>query len=146
MNEIKMKVNKNKIDFISLVGNEILFQDKKILIYDWSNEYSDLGIIIKNDKNQQIGNERISLALGFNHFINRLSEYGFNVIIEENITYSLETIQKAHGLTLAGFSKLVRVEDNYSVDNIFLQTFLLENELQYLLVNNVQELNLIDIK
>lgn len=146
MNTIKLKRVGDKIDFTSLVSKECIKDDKVILIYDWNNETKDLGLIIQNNLREQIGVERISLALGLQTFIEKLNGYGFNIVIEDGIIYSLETIQKAHGLVLAGFNKLIRVENNYSVDNVFLQTFLLESELQHLLNDNVLELNLSEIK
>lgn len=146
MNTVKLKRVGDKIDFTSLVSKECIKDDKIILIYDWNNDSKDLGLLIQNNMREQIGVERISLALGLQVFIEKLNGYGFNIVIEDGIIYSLETIQKAHGLVLAGFNKLIRVEDNYSVDNVFLQTFLLETELQHLLKDNILELNLTDIK
>ncbi|MGL5313726.1 MAG: hypothetical protein ACRC92_10800, partial [Peptostreptococcaceae bacterium] len=64
MNTIKLKRVGDKIDFASLVSKECIKDDKIILIYDWNNDSKDLGLLIQNNMREQIGVERISLALG----------------------------------------------------------------------------------
>lgn len=144
---VELKRLNDKIDFTNLVGKESIVDNKTVLIYSWDNDRTELGLMITENSNRKhIGTEVISLAFGLVTFITKIEGYGFSVKIVDGVSYSQETIQKAQGLAQAGFVKLIKLENNYMVDNIFQQTFLLENELQYLLENNVLEINLSEIK
>ncbi|WP_330111969.1 hypothetical protein VSU16_04770 [Cetobacterium somerae] len=143
---VELKRIGEKIDFTNLVGKESVVLDKTTMIYSWDNDRKELGIIINNMEGDRVGTETISLAFGLVTFIEKLESYGFNVVITDGISYSVDTKNKVQGLIQAGFVKLIKLENNYMVDNIFQQTFLLENELQYLLENNVLEINLFEIK
>lgn len=143
---IEIKKKGDYIDFTELVGKESSVVDKKTLIHKWDNDRKELGIIINDENNIQIGAEIVSLAFGLVVFMEKVSSYGFEVIVTDGISYSSETKQKAAGLTLAGFYKMIKKDENYMVDNIFQQNILLESELQYLLENNILEINLSEIK
>lgn len=144
--KVELKKIGNKIDFTNLVGKESVIQDKTTMIYSWDNDRKELGIIINNMEGNRVGTETISLAFGLVTFIEKLEAYGFDVTITDGISYSVNTRNKAQGLMQAGFSKLIKVDNNYIVDNIFQQNILLEDELQYLLNNNISEINLSEIK
>lgn len=143
---VELKRIGDKIDFTNLVGRESGVLDKKTLIYSWDNDRKELGIMINNTEDERVGTETISLAFGLVTFIEKLEAYGFNVTITDGISYSVGTRNKAQGLIQAGFYKLIKIDNNYMVDNIFQQNILLEDELQYLLSNNIQEINLSEIK
>jgi hypothetical protein len=143
---VELKKNQDKIDFTELVGKETIYSDRVILIHLWDNDRKELGVIIKDLNKNQIGAEVISLAFGLVVFIEKLEGYGFQVVITEGLSYSLETIQKAQGLIQAGFEKLIKNNDVYTIDSIFPQTILREDELQHLLENSIEELRLSEIK
>lgn len=143
---VELKRIGDKIDFTNLVGKESIVLDKKTMIYSWDNDRKELGIIINNMEGNRVGTETISLAFGLVTFIEKLEAYGFSVVITDGISYSVDTKNKAQGLIQAGFFKLIKVDNNYMVDNIFQQNILLESEIQYLLENNIQEINLSEIK
>lgn len=144
--KVELKKIGDKIDFTNLVGKESVIQDKTTMIYSWDNDRKELGIIINNMEGNRVGTETISLAFGLVTFIEKLEAYGFDVTITDGISYSVNTRNKAQGLMQAGFSKLIKVDNNYIVDDIFQQNILLEDELQYLLNNNISEINLSEIK
>ncbi|MGL5658201.1 MAG: hypothetical protein ACRDDK_03885 [Cetobacterium sp.] len=143
---VELKRIGDKIDFTNLVGKESVVLDKKTMIYSWDNDRKELGIIINNMEGNRVGTETISLAFGLVTFIEKLEAYGFSVVITDGISYSVDTKNKAQGLIQAGFFKLIKVDNNYMVDNIFQQNILLEDELQYLLSNSIPEINLSEIK
>lgn len=143
---VELKRIGDKIDFTNLVGKESVVLDKKTMIYSWDNDRKELGIIINNMEGNRVGTETISLAFGLVTFMEKLEAYGFSVVITDGISYSVDTKNKAQGLIQAGFFKLIKVDNNYMVDNIFQQNILLEDELQYLLRNSIPEINLSEIK
>ncbi|MGL5717211.1 MAG: hypothetical protein ACRCX2_29640 [Paraclostridium sp.] len=143
---IELKKYGENIDFTSLVGNESSSQGKKTLIYSWCANKRELSIMIKDENDTLVGAETISLAFGIIVFIEKLNMYGFNVTISDGIIYSPSTIHKAAGLLQAGFHKLIKNNDNYTIDNIFEQNILDEKELNMLINSDVTEINLIDIK
>lgn len=143
---VELKRIGDKIDFTNLVGKESVVLDKKTMIYSWDNDRKELGIIINNMEGNRVGTETISLAFGLVTFMEKLEAYGFSVVITDGISYSADTKNKAQGLIQAGFFKLIKVDNNYMVDNIFQQNILLEDELQYLLSNSIPEINLSEIK
>lgn len=143
---VELKRIGDKIDFTDLVGKESVVLDKTTMIYSWDNDRKELGIIINDMEGNRVGTETISLAFGIVTFMEKLETYGFNVAITDGISYSADTKNKAQGLVQAGFSKLIKVDNNYMVDNVFQQNILQENELQYLLEKNVLEINLTEIK
>lgn len=143
---VELKKIGDKIDFTNLVGKESVVLDKKTMIYSWDNDRKELGIIINNMEGNRVGTETISLAFGLVTFMEKLEAYGFSVVITDGISYSVDTKNKAHGLIQAGFFKLIKVDNNYMVDNIFQQNILSEDELQYLLSNDIPEINLSEIK
>lgn len=143
---VELKRIGDKIDFTNLVGKESVVLDKKTMIYSWDNDRKELGIIINNMEGNRVGTETISLAFGLVTFMEKLEAYGFSVVITDGISYSVDTKNKAQGLIQAGFFKLIKVDNNYMVDNIFQQNILLEDELQYLLSNSILEMNLSEIK
>lgn len=143
---VELKRIGDKIDFTNLVGKESVVLDKKTMIYSWDNDRKELGIIINNMEGNRVGTETISLAFGLVTFMEKLEAYGFSVVITDGISYSVDTKNKAQGLIQAGFFKLIKVDNNYMVDNIFQQNILLEDELQYLLSNSIPEINLSEIK
>lgn len=145
---IEIKIVGGVPRFEVLVGHRFIFEDKKIRIYEYDGNTGSLKLAIDIHGNgiDEV-TEEITASLGLDRFISSLREnYGLDVVLVEGFSYSIETIQKARGLVLAGFNKLIKAEDNYMVDNIFQQTFLIEDELQYLLENNVLEINLSEIK
>ena len=143
---VELKRIGDKIDFTNLVGKESVVLDKKTMIYSWDNDRKELGIIINNMEGNRVGTETISLAFGLVTFMEKLEAYGFSVVITDGISYSVDTKNKTQGLMQAGFFKLIKVDNNYMVDNIFQQNILLEDELQYLLSNGIPEINLSEIK
>ena len=143
---VELKKVGDKIDFTNLVGKESIVSDKKTMIHSWDNDRKELGIIINNTEGSRVGTETISLAFGLVTFMEKLESYGFSVVITDGINYSVDTKNKAQGLLQAGFSKLIKVDNNYMVDSVFQQNILQENELQYLLSNNISEINLTEIK
>ncbi len=143
---VELKRIGDKIDFTNLVGKESVVLDKTTMIYSWDNDRKELGIIINDMEGNRVGTETISLAFGLVTFIEKLEAYGFNAVITDGISYSVDTKNKAQGLIQAGFSKLIKADSNYMVDSIFQQNILLEDELQYLLSNNISEINLSEIK
>ncbi|MGL6101119.1 MAG: hypothetical protein ACRC0G_16035 [Fusobacteriaceae bacterium] len=144
--KIELKIINNNIQFIDLVGKTTFFLEREMQIYDWDNNHKDCGIIINNLSGVQVGVERVSLGLGLEIFIEKMAGFGFEIKIVQGFAYSQETIQKAQALTVAGFSKLIKENDNYSVDNIFAQNFLTQEELEYLLSEEKEEILLSDIK
>ncbi|MGL6098441.1 MAG: hypothetical protein ACRCZ9_00860 [Fusobacteriaceae bacterium] len=145
---IEIKKKGDYIDFTELVGKEGVVGDKKTLIHKWDNERKELGIMINDESGSQIGAEVVSLAFGLITFMEKVSSYGFEVVITNGVLYSTETKQKAQGLIQAGFSKLIVNDDNinYTVDGIFTQTLLTEDELAECLDSNLSEIELINIK
>lgn len=135
-------------DFSILVGYRFVFEDKKIRIYEFDGNTGNLKLAIDiNENGVDEITEEVSLSLGLDRFLKTLKEnYNLEIILVEGISFFNETIQKARGLIQAGFTKLIKADSNYMVDSIFQQNILLENELQYLLDNNILEINLSEIR
>lgn len=145
---LEIKIINNIPKFEDLVGYFFKFENKNIRIYEYNSNNGNLklAIDINNNGVDEI-TEEISLSLGLDRFLKTLKDnYGLEILLINGFNYTQDTIQKAQGLIQAGFVKLIKSENNYIVDNIFQQTFLLENELQYLLNNNILEINLSEIK
>lgn len=145
---IKVKVINDIPKFESLVGYYFKFNDKNIRIYEYNSNNGNLKLAIDvNGNGVDEVTEEISLSLGIDRFVKTLKEnYGLEIILESGFVFSQETTQKAQGLMQAGFYKLIKTDNNYTVDNIFQQSILLDPELKYLLDNNVLEINLSEIK
>ncbi|MGL5099592.1 MAG: hypothetical protein ACRC6B_06105 [Fusobacteriaceae bacterium] len=144
--KIELKLINNEVQFLDMVGKETEFLERKILIYDWDNNHKDCGIIISNLSGVQVGVERVSLGLGLDIFTQKMAGFGFEIEIVEGLSFSIETTTKAKGLVQASFNKLIKSEsDNYTVDNLFEQTFLTQEELQQLLSKKIVELPLAEI-
>ncbi|MGL6167454.1 MAG: hypothetical protein ACRC0Y_04105 [Fusobacteriaceae bacterium] len=145
---IEIKKKGDYIDFAELVGKEVTVKGKKTLIHKWDNERKELGVMVSDEMGSQLGAEVVSLAFGIITFIEKVNSYGFDVIITEGILYSYNTKQKAQGLIQAGFSKLIINNDNtnYTVDGIFTQTLLTEDELVECLNSNLSEVELMNVK
>lgn len=83
--------------------------------------------------------------------LNRLKElflniYSFELFFEDKSVFYKETTIKAQALIVAGFSRLIKQNDDYSVDNVFTQNFLTQEELGYLLKEGFEEIPLSDLK
>lgn len=145
----QLTINKigDKISFEELVSSKTNYLNKIMYIYMFDGNTNELHIAIKNEETEMLeATEKISLALGIEIFLEKLEGYGFEVVVKQGFCYSIETVSKVQGLIQAGFSKLIRLDNNYMVDNIFQQNILLEQELKDLLESNISEINLSEIK
>ncbi|MGL5099172.1 MAG: hypothetical protein ACRC6B_03905 [Fusobacteriaceae bacterium] len=90
--------------------------------------------------------EEISLSLGEDRFLQTLeNNYGIKIEIAEGYSYSHEATAKAQALSYAGFTKLIRQDNDFTVDGVFAQNFLSQEELDQLLNDNIEELLLSEI-
>lgn len=140
---MKISIKNDKIQWTDIIGKELKNANVKVICSAYEN---DKLYINEWFDNNLTGLTSVISTLDSEKCISLLKIFGYNLEFINTFSYSLETIQKAHGLVLAGFNKLIKVDNNYSVDNVFLQTFLLETELQHLLKDNVLELSLQEIK
>lgn len=145
---LEIKIINNIPKFEDLVGYFFKFENKNIRIYEYNSNNGNLklAIDINNNGVDEI-TEEISLSLGLDRFLKTLKDnYGLEILLINGFNYTQDTIRKARGLIQAGFSKLIQADSNYMVDGVFQQNILLEDELQYLLSNNISEINLSEIK
>lgn len=145
---MEIKVIDGVCKFEDLVGHRFKYLDRNIRIYEFDSNAGNLKFAIDLNGNgiDEI-TEEISLSLGLDRFLNILkNNYGIDINLVVSFSYSTDTTNKVQGLIQAGFAKLIRVDNNYMVDNLFLQNFLLENELDYLLQNNIEEIELSKIE
>lgn len=133
----------DQINWKELIGIELETSTSKIVC---SNHENDKLYIQEWPLGQLTGVTSVIPTLNTEQCLAHLAIFGYVITLIDGFGYSQETIQKAQGLIQAGFVKLIKLENNYMVDNIFQQTFLPESELQFLLDNNVLEINLSEIK
>lgn len=136
------KIN-NRVQWNDLIGVELITKSSKIVC---SNHENDKLYIQEWPLEEITGVTSVIPTLNTEQCLAHLAIFGYAITLVDGFGYSQETIQKAQGLMQAGFSKLIKADNNYMVDNIFQQNILLEDELQYLLSNNIQEINLSEIK
>ncbi|MEG0069735.1 MAG: hypothetical protein RR191_05615 [Cetobacterium sp.] len=140
---MEIRIINNVIHWEDIIGkriqnkkNEIVcsnFEEDKLYIQEWL-------------ENSTTGITSVISTLDSEKCLAHLKLFGYDLKLIDGFAYSSETIQKAQGLILAGFNKLIKTDNNYMVDNIFQQNILLEDELQHLLSNNILEINLSEIK
>ncbi|MEG1009820.1 MAG: hypothetical protein RSF67_08445, partial [Clostridia bacterium] len=121
---MKIRIKQEKIQWQDLIGKEIInnnlkvvcsaFEEDKLYINEWIND-------------NLTGHTSVISTLDTAKCISHLQIFGYELEFEEVFAYSSETIQKAQGLILAGFNKLIKIDNNYMVDNIFQQNILLED-------------------
>ncbi|WP_432204445.1 hypothetical protein ACQ9ZF_05145 [Cetobacterium somerae] len=140
---LEISIKNNKICWEELVGKEHDELGYKVLCWQYDSELNKVKI---NEYHNEIAYTNDIVLADTERALIQIKNLGFEIILKETFFFLQDTIQKAQGLIQAGFSKLIKSENNYMVDNIFQQTFLLENELQYLLDNNILEINLSEIK
>lgn len=144
MVEVRIGVNKDKITWESLVGKVSVSEYGKTECFDYT-EYPTESISIVEKYNGKSYTHKIPI-LDILSLCETLSRLGYSIVFDEVIKLSMTAVAKAQGLVQAGFSKLIKQEDNYTVDGIFPQTFLTKEELDYLLSEGIEEMLLSDIK
>ncbi|MGL6098653.1 MAG: hypothetical protein ACRC0G_03400 [Fusobacteriaceae bacterium] len=131
-----------------LVGERFVFNGKNIRVCESNILNSSIKLAIDcygNGADEKT--EEVSMCLGTDRFVQMMEDnYGVIVNFVDTFSYSQEAITKASGLVLAGFEKITMVNGIYFVDGIFEQSFLREEELQYLLSNDFQDVLLLDIQ
>lgn len=136
------KIN-NQIQWNDLIGIELVTKSSKIVC---SNHENDKLYIQEWPTGEITGVTSVIPTLNTEQCLAHLAIFGYVITVVDGFGYSQETIQKAQGLVQAGFSKLLKLDNNYIVDGIFQQNILLESELKHLLDNNILEINLSEIK
>lgn len=136
----------NNTGFLGVLGKIYENENYTIQFSSWSDVLNQISYKAVRKSDDSIFLESMSTK-----DINRLKElflniYSFELVFEDGSKFYQETITKAQGLIQAGFSKLIREEDNYTVDGVFPQNFLTEEELTYLLSEGIEETLLSDIK
>lgn len=140
---MQVTIKKNKIQWQDLIGKEIFHENTRVVC----SSYENYSLYINEWIGEDItGKTAVITTIDANKCLAHLKIFGYEIEFLEVFNFDDISIQKSQGLIQAGFTKLIKSESNYMVDNIFLQSFLLENELQYLLDNNIIELNLSEIK
>lgn len=144
---VKLRKINDIVQYDALVGLKGMHDGIDFRIYEYSTSDGKLLIaldVYKTGRNEIT--ETISSLMGEERMLKTL-EANFGVIIEivESFSFSQEAKTKAQGLALAGYSKLTKQEENYSVDNEFVQKFLTQEELSYFLSRGVQEIDLSEI-
>lgn len=140
---MKVNVKNGEIQWGDIIGVEFIHNNTRVVC----SSYSDNSLYINEWIGEEItGKTSVITTLDTDKCLAHLKIFGYEIEVTDIFSYSNETIQKAQGLVQAGFSKLIKVDNNYIVDNVFQQTILLENELQYLLDDNILEINLSEIK
>lgn len=136
------KIN-NRVQWNDLIGVELITKSSKIVC---SNHENEKLYIQEWPLGEITGITSVIPTLNTEQCLAHLAIFGYTITIIDGFGYSQETIQKAQGLIQAGFSKLLKLDNNYMVDDVFQQNILLESELQHLLDNNILEINLSEIK
>lgn len=133
-----------KLDWQSLVGKWVKLDDRSVVATAY--DETDCSLYVGEFFPNNIGQTTKVALLDVENGMKILSILGYDLTIVDGVTFSNETTNKAQGLVLAGFSKLIKQDMNYSVDGIFQQTILSQEELEYLLNEGIEELLLSDIK
>ena len=139
---MKINIKNNEIQWNDIVGKDLLCKNTRVVCSAFSEDKLYINEWIGNDLT---GITSVISTIDTDKCLAHLKIFGYSISFEEVFNYSLTTIQKAHGLVLAGFNEIIKVENNYLVDNIFTQTFLLENELNHLLKHNIKNLKISEI-
>lgn len=146
-NIMVIKYIENELKLSEHMQKEYVSENFNIVICEFSHELNYVLIKATDIKNSRFFVEKIDTG-DLERFKNSiLSLYGIEVIFEyTKAVFSKVSINKAQALVIAGFTKLIRQGDNYTVDNIFPQNFLTQEELDYLLKENIEEILLSEIK
>lgn len=140
--KIKVNVKQGIIQWEDIIGVEFIHNDTKVVC----SGYSDDSLYINEWVGEDVtGKTSVISTVDKNKCLAHLKIFGYEIEFVSVFAFSNETVQKAKGLVQAGFSKLIKTENNYMVDNIFQQNILLENELNYLLENSISEISLSEI-
>lgn len=138
---MRVTVKNNQIQWQDLVGKEFLYENIRVVCSAHENDSLYINEWIGTNIT---GKTSVISTIDRNKCLAHLKIFGYQIEFIELFEYSERTVRKIEGLIQAGFTKLIKSENNYMVDNIFLQSFLLENELQYLLSDEIEEIKLID--
>lgn len=140
---MKVNVKNGEVQWGDIIGVEFTHNNTRVVC----SAYSDNSLYINEWVGEEVtGKTSVISTIDKEKCLAHLKIFGYVIEFVDVFTFSNETIQKAKGLVQAGFTKLIKVENNYMVDNIFQQNILLENELNYLIENSVSEMNLSEIK
>ncbi len=136
----------SKTGFLGVLGKIYENENYTIQFSSWSDMLNQISYKAVRKSDDSIFLESMSTE-----DLNRLKElflniYSFELFFEDESKFYPETITKAQGLIQAGFSKLIRGGNNYTVDGTFIQNLLTQEELDYLLNEGVEEILLSDIK
>lgn len=142
---MEISIKNNKIIWGDLVGKETKIESRKVICTSYDSVENKL--YIGEWFSETNGSTSVISTVDSKRCLEHLKLFGFTEITFKNIfSFSKESIHKSEGLIMAGFKKLIKVENNYSIDNIFPQSILLKEEIDYLLNNNFQEISLSEIK
>lgn len=141
-----MKLNRlsnGDLNWIELVGVEILSpQDTKIIC----TSYSDNKLYIGEWISEIEGYTNVITTLDEDRALKQLELLGYNIVITRDLlVFSEETKVKVTGLIQAGFTYMIKSEDNFKVENLFIQNVLKQEELEQLLLRNIERIELIQI-
>lgn len=140
---MEVNIKNEEIQWGDIVGIEFTHGNTRVVC----SSYNDNSLYINEWIGEEItGKTSVISTLDTDKCLAHLTIFGYTIEFVNNFTFSNFTIQKSQGLIQAGFIKLIKIENNYTVDHIFQQNILLDNELQYLLDNNILEINLSEIK
>lgn len=140
--EIKRLKNK-KILWEIIVGKEIVSPQKTRII---CTAYEDNKLFIGEWINDTQGYTNVITTLDEQRALKQLELLGYELmIVDSNILLSDESKSKIKGLIQAGFINLCKANDNFKIDNLFIQNFLLKSELDYLLSLNSEIISLNDL-
>lgn len=144
INKINIPINKNLMKWESLVGEESESIHGKTICYNYTTDPVCSLEIAEEYLGKKYSHKIPILDTVF--VCGLLDNLGFEIVFEEQSEYTMDSITKAQALIVVGFSRLIKQNDDYSVDNVFTQNFLTQEELAYLLDEGVEEMLLSDIK
>lgn len=140
---MEVNIKNEEIQWVDIVGVEFIFNNTRVVC----SSYNDNSLYINEWIGEEItGKTSVISTLDTDKCLAHLNIFGYTIEFVNMFAFSSSTIQKAQGLIQAGFTKLIKSENNYMVDNIFQQNILQENELQYFVDNSILEINLSEIK
>lgn len=135
----QVRIIDEEIQYQDLVGASSMVNGIKISLESWHKEYKELLVVIDGNKNGLYkSEEKISLALGYDSFVERLKQnYNISMYLVKSFTWSENTNNMIRILQGSGFKELTIKDDNSIIisdgnDSKINANFFTEDEKRFL--------------
>lgn len=141
---MEIKHFNNKLDWKSLVGIIIHLPDREVIATHYDEQ--DYSLYVGEFFQNNIGQTTKLALMDEEKALEILKILGYELELVDGFNYSQESKTKAKALIVVGFSILLRQGNNYTVDGMFPQNFLTQDELDHLLSEDIEQIELSEIR